>query len=321
MVSTKNKVLVTGGAGFIGSHLVHLLSVRGDAVTVVDGNPARAFSPFPEGTRVVQMRLPDPGFVEMVKREKYNWLFHLAGTAYVPPSIENPVADLNANAGVTVHVLETMARFSPSTKVVYTSSAAVYGNPETLPITEGHPTLPISPYGVSKLASEKYTTVYHHVHKMKTAALRLFSVFGPGQAKQVIFDLAGKILRHPARVEVYGTGQETRDFVYVGDVVSALVHVMENGSLQGEIYNVASGVSVSIKTLATTIARVLGADPSFEFTGVVRPGDVLRWEADIHRLLSIGWRPQTSLEDGLQQTLSWYKNNQDLTVLSTPFKT
>jgi UDP-glucose 4-epimerase len=223
--------------------------------------------------------------------------------------VKDPVGDLRNNAEVTLHVLEAIRHFSPTTRLVYTSSAAVYGSPKKLPISENHPLVPVSPYGVSKLAAEGYVSLYAQLHSLRTASLRLFSVFGPGQRKQVVFDLIAKLRANPDELEVYGTGQEIRDFIYVDDVVSAALLVMTRGDLRGEVYNVASGEGTSIHELVETIVSVMGVRPRIHYTGHVRPGDALRWIADISRLASLGFRPSVNLWEGIKWIVKWYDQN------------
>jgi UDP-glucose 4-epimerase len=224
----------------------------------------------------------------------------------VPPSIEDPAGDLGNNAGVTLDVLEAVRRGSPETPVVYTSSAAVYGSPTELPISEQTPIAPVSPYGVSKYAAEQYVSLYARLHGLRTASLRLFSVFGPGQRKQVVFDLIAKLAADPDRLEVIGLGSELRDFVFVEDVVAAAIAVMERAPLTGEAYNVASGCGITIGELAGHVADLLGLAPVVSYTGEVRPGDALHWVADISRLRALGFAPAVSVRDGVRRVAAWY---------------
>lgn len=302
------KVLVTGGAGFIGSHLVGRLLSLGAAVTIVDdllGNPKAVI---PKGVTLIKMRLPDPKFPEIVAQGGFETIFHLAGKAYVPPSLKDPIDDLKGNTEVTLHVLEAIRTGSPSTRLIFTSSAAVYGNPEKLPISEGDATVPVSPYGVSKLAAETYVSLYAQLHTLRTASLRFFSVYGPGQRKQVIFDMIKKLHGNPSSIEVHGTGRETRDFIYVDDAVGAILCVATRGGLHGEVYNTATGTDITLKQLVEILAGFLGAGSKIHYTGDVRPGDPLKWVADISRIKALGFSPETRLEDGLKKVCDWYSS-------------
>ena len=303
----KERILVNGGAGFIGSHLVHTL-IRNDAdVIVIDdfSNASEHFLPKKE-VKLIKMRLPNSNFRKILEEENPSAIFHLASTSYVPPSVEYPIEDLRNNAEVTLNILEAIRSTASNIPLIYFSSAAVYGNPKKLPITEDDPADPISPYGVSKLAAERYVFVYTQIHHIKAASLRLFSVYGPYQKKQVIFDLIDKLHKDPNKLFVYGDGSEIRDFVYVEDVVNASLLVLEKGELKGEVYNVASGEPISIRNLAETIVKIIGLQPSIVFSGQVRPGDPLRWEADITKIKETGYKLFINIEEGLRKTISWY---------------
>jgi UDP-glucose 4-epimerase len=301
-----SRVLVTGGAGFIGSHLVRRLVAEGTEVTVVDDLSAPSAQPVPAGVTWHRVRLPDPALRSIVAEGRFDRVFHLAGAAYVPPSIDDPSADLDNNAAVTLDVLESVRRGSPGTPVVYTSSAAVYGSPTVLPISEETPILPVSPYGVSKYAAEQYVSLYARLHGLRTASLRLFSVFGPGQRKQVVFDLLAKLAADPDRLEVIGAGTEMRDFIFVDDVVAAALQVMSRGPLAGEVYNVASGTGVTIRELVGHVIGVTGLAPTVRYTGEVRPGDALHWVGDISRLKALGFSPAVSVEAGVRRIAEWF---------------
>jgi UDP-glucose 4-epimerase len=305
-----SRVLVTGGAGFIGSHLVRRLLSDGADVTVVDDLSAPSARAVPAGVRWHRFRLPDPRLHALVAEGRFERLYHLAGAAYVPPSIEDPAGDLGNNAEVTLDVLEAVRRGSQGTPVVYTSSAAVYGSPTVLPISEETPIVPVSPYGVSKYAAEQYIALYARLHGLRTASLRLFSVFGPGQRKQVVHDLIAKLAADPEHLEVIGAGTEMRDFVFVEDVIDAAMTVMARGRLEGEVYNVASGAGVSIRDLVDAVIAELGLSPEVRYTGEVRPGDALHWIGDTTRLRALGFAPAVSLREGVRRVAAWYRETE-----------
>lgn len=305
------RVLVTGGAGFIGSHLVRRLIALGADVVVVDDFSAPSARQPEQGAMVHELTLPDQAFPQIVRDGRFDAIFHLAGAAYVPPSIEDPVADLRQNVLLTLHVLEAVRRAGLTIPFVYTSSAAVYGSPTELPIREETKVCPVSPYGASKLGAEQYVSLYARLFRMRTAALRLFSVFGPGQRKQVVYDFIAKLHATPNHLLVHGTGDETRDMVYVDDVVSAALCVADRAPLEGEVYNVASGERTSVRQIAEAVAAQLELQPAFEFTGEVRPGDALHWVADISRLRSLGYEPTLGLQEGVDRICAWYNSDED----------
>lgn len=303
------KTIVTGGAGFIGSHLVEQLVKRGDEVTVIDLCTTGSLANLKQVKSQVQTLSHDLRQLNWEKvLEDCDLVFHLGANAYVPPSVERPAWDCELNFGSTFRLLEAIRESRWKGALIYASSAAVYGNPAKLPIQEDDPTVPISPYGVAKLAAERYIAVYSQLYDIKAASLRFFSIFGPRQKKQVIFDLMRKIEDNPRQIQIYGDGTQLRDFNYVVDTAAACVLVSEAGKLAGEVYNVASGYEVSILQLAQEICQVMKANPKFSFTGDVRPGDAQRWTVDIGKLSGIGYAPRFSLAEGLGQTYRWYQS-------------
>jgi UDP-glucose 4-epimerase len=304
-----SSALVTGGAGFVGSHLVETLVSRGVRTTVIDdlSNGSRRNLDVVEAD--IELIVGD--VIEELRRggirpSEYDFVFNLAANAYVPTSVAEPRRDLEANLLGTFALLESL-RESPSRSVFMGfSSAAVYGNPPRLPITEDDPTIPISPYGVSKLAAERYVSVYSSVFGIRGMSLRLFSVYGPRQRKQVVFDLLAKLRRSPEALELVGDGSQVRDLSYVSDVVSAIVTLATKAPAGGEVFNVAAGKSFRIDDLAQALCRVCGAKPTITHTGALRPGDAQEWTVDTSRLRDLGFAPQVALEDGLRAVRDWY---------------
>ncbi|HEX9696759.1 MAG TPA: NAD-dependent epimerase/dehydratase family protein [Actinomycetota bacterium] len=301
-------VLVTGGAGFIGSHLVEALVARGDDVTVLDdlrGGTIGNLDAVIGRVRFEEGDLLGTDMKALLASGGFATVFHLAGTAYVPPSVEDPIYDFRLVAEGTLKVCDAVRRASPSTTLIYTSSAAVYGDPESLPITEEHRIAPVSPYGLHKYTAEQEVRLHAELYGVPAASARLFSVYGPRQRKQVIFDFARKIAVNPARIEAFGDGTQVRDFVYVGDVVRALLRIASEAPLHGEVYNVATGRGISTGELLAMVAATLDADPDVVWSGSVRPGDPDKWLASIERLRGIGYEPATTLEDGIAATVAW----------------
>jgi UDP-glucose 4-epimerase len=302
-------VLVTGGAGFIGSHLVDRLVEEGDQVTVVDNVSTGLLDHLQPNLRRIELVVGDLSDVLRAKRvdpARYACVFHLAANAYIPPSVANPAFDFHANVQNTFTLLEALRQAADPPRLVNVSSAAVYGNPVRLPIRETDPTVPIAPYGVSKLAGERYTAVYAQLYGIRAASVRLFSVYGPRQRKQVVYDVFQKLRSDPRRVALLGDGTQTRDLVNVADVVQALLIVATKAPGQGEVYNVASGESRSIAQLVEACCRVSGLEPEIVYSGAVRPGDADKWEVDIARLQGLGFTPSTGLEAGLRGVRDWY---------------
>ena len=310
---TTKRVLVTGGAGFIGSHLVEQLVAIGVAVTVVDNlstGRRENLSHVSDQVDLWESDIRQIPWERVLSEKKCDVIFHLAANAYVPPSVERPAWDYQINLEGTFRLLEALRKIKWLGVLIYASSAAVYGNPVRMPIHEDDPTVPISPYGVAKLAAERYVAVYSQLYGLRAASLRLFSVYGPRQRKQVVYDLIEKLSQNSSELSIYGDGTQVRDFNYVEDAVRGAMLVAEHGPLQGEVYNVASGREYSIRELAETLCRILDVQPRFVYSGSVRPGDPEKWSVDISRLAALGYRPQMPLEEGLRRTVEWYQITQ-----------
>jgi len=300
-----SKVLVTGGAGFIGSHLVDRLVQEGFEVVVLDNLSSGS----PENIKI-HVENPKFQFIRgdvrvrgLVRRalRGVDCVFHLAAVASVDLSIRRPDIVNDVNVTGTLGLLEESRRADVE-KFVFTSSCAVYGEPIKLPVDEEHPTRPLSPYGASKLAAEHYCSVYHRVYGLDTVILRLFNVYGPRQERSpyggVISRFIERLRRGLAPV-IFG-GTQTRDFVYVGDAVEALMLAMRSKDCIGMTINVGSGVEVSIRELADKLIKIFGLRVR-PILSRPRPGDVSRMCADIRRAKEVlRFEPKTSLEDGLK---------------------
>jgi UDP-glucose 4-epimerase len=305
LIDASSPILVTGGAGFIGSHLVEHLVAAGAPVTVVDNLATGRLEHLQTVAPNVNLVVGDLGDVLRLKRiklEEYACVFHLAANSYIPPSVANPAFDFHANLQNSFALLEALRQTANAPGLVNVSSAAVYGNPVRLPIRETDPTIPIAPYGVSKLAAERYVAVYSLLYGLRAVSVRLFSIYGPRQRKQVVYDLFCKLQANPKRLEILGDGSQARDFTYVLDVVQALVLVATAAPNHGEVYNVASGTTHTIAELVEACCRVSGLKPEIVYTGQIRPGDAEKWVVDISLLRQLGFDPRTDLETALTAT-------------------
>jgi UDP-glucose 4-epimerase len=209
------------------------------------------------------------------------------------------------NAATTVAVLDAARRASPQPLVAYVSSAAVYGEGIRMPMDEEHPLAPLSPYGISKLAAERYVAHYVAMYGLEAFCVRPFSLYGPRQRKLVVYDLMQRVLDGESPLTIDAPAEVSRDFVYVEDAAAALVTLAGNAPARGEAYNIASGRPTSLRELAEEIVSACGLDIAVEFTGNLRPGDPQRWDGDASRACALGADFGTPLDEGLRRTAAW----------------
>ena len=297
-----SRALALGGTGFIGRHLVAHLEDEG-IQTVAVGREGLAGAP--EAWKVVQSELNALDMPKLFAEHEPDVVFHLANTSLVPASVVAPFEDLVANAGTTVAVLEALRSMSSPPLLVFVSSAAVYGTAESVPMDEDHPLRPVSPYGVSKLASEQYIRLYCEQHELPAVTARPFSVYGPRQRKLVVYDLLRRLAEGEDPLRVDGSPDVSRDFVWVGDAVRGLLTLARAAPAEGEAYNIASGAETTLGELVDLLIEVSGGAIRAEFSGAIRPGDPWRWVGDPSRAEALGVACDTPLPAGLQLTAEW----------------
>jgi len=304
------RVLVTGAAGFIGSHLVDRLVEKGAEVIAVDNLKDGDLSNLAQSLDKIEFHKVDIRDPEDLKKvvDGAEVVFHLAANANVPYSVENPKYDFETNALGTFNVLKSSLDFDVE-KIIYASSAAVYGEPVYAPMDEKHPLNPISPYGASKLAGERLGFAYYNTYGLKFTALRIFNTYGERQRRYVMFDFLKKLMENPKRLEVLGTGEQIRDFCYVGDCVNAFILAAENDRAVNKAFNIAGGNPISIKDLAYLMVKVLGLSGKTEivFTGESWRGDIIKLYADIHEIRNtLNFEPKVGLDDGICRLKKWF---------------
>jgi len=312
------RVLVTGGAGFIGAGLVERLLAEGDEVDVIDDlssgslanlGPARAQG----GGRLSFHRLDirHPGLGDLVGKRQPEMIFHLAAQADVRVSVENPVFDAEVNILGSLQICQA-ALAAGTRKVVFAGSGGtLYGVPEAVPVGESHSRRPVSPYGVAKKAVGDYLHYYKEIHGLDYTVLALANVYGPRQDPHgeagVVAIFAGRLLGGETPT-IFGDGNQTRDFVFVDDVVDAFARARHGGS--GLLANVGTGVETTVNELFTTMARLTGFTEPAVYAPA-RPGELQRSALDATLLSAeLGWKPLHTLEDGLARTLEWFRTRE-----------
>ncbi len=312
--------LVTGGAGFIGSHLAEELLRRGHRVRIADNfvTGKRHNIAHLRDAEVFEGDLADPAFAQRAV-EAVDYVLHQAAIPSVPRSIEDPWPSNRSNVDATLSVL-IAARDARVKRVVYAASSSAYGNTPTLPKREDMPTNPRSPYALQKLVGEHYCRMFTELYGLETVSTRYFNVFGPRQDPTSpysgVISLFASALLSGRRPVIYGDGEQTRDFTYIANVVNGVLLACEAPNIGGEMFNLAAGGRISLNRLVRALNETIGTtiEPTYR---APRAGDVRDSQADISRASTlIGYQPTVSFEDGLAETVRWCKAVQMPTELS-----
>ncbi len=303
--------LVTGGAGFIGSHLAEELTRRGERVRVADSlitGHRRNLAHVP-GVDFLEGDLADLAVAQRAV-QGMDYVLHQAAIPSVPRSVEDPITSNRANIDATLNVL-VAARDAKVKRVVYAGSSSAYGNTDTLPKREDMPTHPLSPYALQKLVGEQYMQLFTALYGLETVTIRYFNVFGPRQDPSSpysgVISVFAKALLENKTPTIHGDGEQTRDFTYIGNVVDGVLRAVTAPKASGQVINVATDSRISLNRLFTTMRDLVGSSVNVSY-GPTRSGDVRDSQADITRAREIlGYKPIVSFEEGLRQTLEWYR--------------
>jgi UDP-glucose 4-epimerase len=303
--------LVIGGAGFLGARIAQAFREAGYAVTSLDvsaaGEPHEA-----QDVRTIAMSLPDAAFRSLLSDISPDVLVHCAGKASVADSVANPHEDFVSHVILTEWLINECRAAAPGTRLIYLSSAAVYGQPKELPIHESASVRPVSPYGYHKRMAEMLCEEASRLFGLQTVIARVFSAYGAGLRRQVVWEAARQAVEE-RRIRLHGTGEETRDFIHARDIARAIVLLADKASPSGSAYNVASGVETSVSDLAQLIAARCG-ECSVAFAGNRRGYDPEQWRADVAKINEIGFKPSVSMAEGLDDLLSWLRKEVDHTA-------
>lgn len=294
---TGRTVLITGIAGFLGRYTAREFARAGwHVVGVDDVAPDQA----PPGVEFHRLRLPSAALDPLLTKVAPAACIHAAGRASVASSLRDPASDFRDGVVLTFELLDALRRCAPRCRVALLSSAAVYGDPSSLPVRETDPIAPLSPYGYHKRQCELLLEEFARLYALPSVAVRIFSAYGPGLRRQVVWDICERALT-TGRLVLHGTGSESRDFVHALDIARGLVHLVEHAPASAEIYNLASGTQTTIREVATVLLAHLHLNLQPEFDGQRTPGDPVHWRADLSRLTALGFSPEITLEEGLRE--------------------
>lgn len=295
------KILVVGSKGFIGSHCVDFFSkeheVWGCDVVIDYNTPNYLF-----------IESIDSDFQDIFLRQKYDVCINCSGAASVPFSLERPFHDFQLNALNVYKILESIRRFNSECKYINLSSAAVYGNPEKIPIQESFRLAPVSPYGVHKYLAEQICKEFTDFWRLQTCCIRIFSAYGPRLKKQLLWDIYKKAQKD-GDLELFGTGDESRDFIYVTDVVSIINRAILYSDFNCDILNAANGEQITISHISKLMIEAMGISKKVVFNQITRKGDPLNWEADIQKIVSIGYSPKVDIAAGIKKYVLWLRES------------
>lgn len=315
------QVLITGGLGFIGSHLARTLVNRGAKVTLVDnlfpqyGGNLFNIHDIQDQVSVVLCDVRDSEAMTRVLKDK-DYLFNLAGQTSHLDSMLDPQTDLEINAAAQLAILESCRKVNPKIKIVFASTRQLYGIPDYLPVDEGHPIRPVDVNGINKLAGEWYHLLYNKVYGIRACALRLTNTYGPGMrvkdARQTFLGIWVRSLIEGAPIKVFGDGLQLRDFNYVDDCVSALLFAGASEATNGKVYNLGSKEVLGLKSVAEKMINIYqeGSYEIIPFPPERKAIDIGDYYSDFSLIQKeLGWTPKVSMDEGLAQTLNYYKKH------------
>lgn len=302
-------VWVTGARGFIGRNLSKYLAQQGDEVLGVGHGAWLPETPISFGVSYwINGEIDDSNLRQMLDTSgQPDVIYHLAGGSSVGLSMQTPAEDYHRSVSTTSKLLEWIRGNVPETRLVVSSSAAIYGNTQMDVITEDGYFTPYSPYGFHKRAAELLCESYAHNFGLRIAIVRLFSVYGSGLCKQLLWDLCCRLQQSPSKLNLHGTGSEIRDWLYIEDAVKVLVAASANASCTPFTVNGGTGIGTCVRDVATLLCRAWGQSIEIKFSGEQRAGDPFSLIADTKRLRSLGFVPQHKLTSGLEEYVNWFR--------------
>ena len=311
-----SKIVITGGAGFIGSHIAESCTEEGYEVVIID-NLDDYYSPELKKKNIEYVLksgnvafahgdITNLDFLREVIVKDVEYVFHEAAQAGVRISVDNPFKPNNVNVLGTLNVLQASLEADVE-RVINASSSSVYGKVEYLPFDEKHPTQPVSPYGVSKLAAEHYCRVFYDIYGLPTVSLRYFTVYGPRMRPDLAISIfTGKMLNNEP-ITIFGDGNQTRDFTYIEDIIKANMKLLDTNKADGKVINIGSGNRINVKDLARNLKEIIGSSSEIIYAEAQR-GDAKHTLADVGLAKElVGYRPVVGIEEGLKRFVEWHK--------------
>ena len=294
------KILILGSEGFIGSNLIKHFNKEGFQVYGCDlvDKPSAFFTYYQVEKSLLQWK-------NIFSQGQFDYCINAAGNGNVNFSLEKPFEDFQSNTLDTIQILEALRRFNPGCRYLHISSAAVYGNPVSLPVREDALCSPVSPYGWHKLMAEHACKEFSSIFDLPVAVVRPFSIYGPGLRKQLFWDVYQKFILNNGHVELWGSGEESRDFIYIDDVVRSFSLILSNAPMNGETYNIASGTEYTVREVVNKLFEYAGKKPLITFNQIAREGNPLNWRADIAAISSLGFSPSVHIDEGIRHLSEW----------------
>jgi dTDP-glucose 4,6-dehydratase/UDP-glucose 4-epimerase len=297
-------LLVLGSCGFIGSNICKYFTNKNYAVTGCD------LIEYSTGEYTYhKISVLSSDFETLFADNKFDVCINASGSGNVGYSIAHPQSDFDGNTIAVAKILDAIRKYQPACRLLHISSAAVYGNPSALPVNESAVPSPVSPYGYHKLMSEILCREYSEIYNVPVLVIRPFSVYGNGLRKQLLWDICQKLI-HADNIELFGTGNETRDFIHIDDILKLMELLIEKTVFDGNVFNVGSGVQTSIKNIAAFFVKYFPGNKEILFSGNSKKGDPINWQADISKIKALGFNPVHNLEQQIKSYINWFCNIQ-----------
>lgn len=295
-------LLILGSCGFIGSALCrHFINAKYAVIgcDLIEHNT--------DEYSYHKISVLSSDFEALIAENKFDVCINASGSGNVSYSIEHPQSDFDGNTVAVFKIADAIRRYQPNCKLLHISSAAVYGNPVCLPIIETAPLSPLSPYGYHKLMSEMICKEYSTIYKIPLIIIRPFSVYGNGLKKQLLWDICRKLSANDS-ITLFGSGNETRDFIHIEDLLKLIQILIAKANFDGSVYNAASGIETSIKNIADLVVTYFPGKKEIQFSGNNKIGDPINWKADISKIKALGFNPEKILEEQVKNYINWYCN-------------